>query len=209
MSFLPERGVCSAGEVAAMLQRHRTVCCGSCFAPGWVNLDCSPSACPQPSTHWSHRLFTGISLHSSHYPCRGRFSPTEQSSHSLALNKVSCRPSEAEEEWKAKKMFWSHSGETKIFGVRGFFGREEGALNCCLSELQQALQRALSEPRVDTEHGVSSDYLTLPAQTSASLPGSVGKSPGRWFSFPQHPLSHFHAVWSSVVLGFIHAFHIW
>lgn len=145
-----------------MLQRQITVCHVPCCPPGRVNLDCSPSVCPKPSTHWSHRLFTGISLHSSHYlglACQGRFAPIKQSSHSLAFNKVFCRPNEAEDEWKAKKLFWTHSGETKIFGFFFFFGMEEGALNCCLSvgpsELHRARQGALSVPRVDTLSTVS------------------------------------------------------
>lgn len=177
-----------------MLQRQITVCHGSCFPPGWVNLDCSPSVCPQPSTHWSHRLFTGIHLHSSHdlgLACQGRFAAMEQSSHSLEFSKVSCRPSEAEEEWKAKKLFWTRSGETKIFGfgLFFFFLMEEGTLNCCLS-VGPAVSRAVSEPRVDT---LSLDYLPSAAQTTASLPEAMGNSTGRSFSFPQHLLSHFHA----------------
>lgn len=168
VSFLTERGVCSAVEVAALLQRQITVCHGPCFAPGWLNLEIWTAAL-QPSTHWSHRLFTGISLHSSHYPCQGRLAPMEQSSHSLGLKQSFLQPKRNE---KQRKLFWTHSGETKIFGVFlvGFLFWEGGrSLELLpISGAFRALPRALSEPRVDTEHGVSLGYLTSPAQTSAS-----------------------------------------
>lgn len=167
-----------------MLQRQITVCHGPCCPPGRVNLDCSPSVCPKPSTHWSHRLFTGISLHSSHYlglACQGRFAPMKQSSHSLAFNKVFCRPNEAEDEWKAKKLFWTHSGETKIFGFFFFFGN--GGRSLELLPISGSFRAAPSTARSlisaqsgHPEHGVSLDYLTFPGQTTASPLESMGKS---------------------------------
>lgn len=219
MSFLPEHGVYCPVEVPAMLQRQVTVCHGPCFPPGWVNLDCSPPVRPQPSTHWSHRLFTGISLHSSHYlglACQGRFSPMEQSSHSLA--KFPAGQMRLKRNEKQRNCFGHALEKPKYLGFLAgwvflvfFFldWRKEPWIAAYQWGLQSMAKNLISAQSGHPEHGVSLDYLTLPAQTTASLPEAMGESTGRSFSFPQHPLSHFHAVWSSVVVRVIHAFQIW
>lgn len=200
-----------------MLLRQITVCHGPCCPPGRVNLDCSPSVCPKPSTHWSHRLFTGISLHSSHYlglACQGRFAPMKQSSHSLAFNKVFCRPNEAEDEWKAKKLFWTHSGETKIFGFFFFFwewrkepwiAAYQWVLQSCTEHGKEPYQCPEWTPWARCQLGLSH----IP-RTNNCLPARIhGEKLEESFSFPQHLLSHFHAVCNSVVVRVIHAFQIW